>query len=154
MELRDIEGRELPSGEVEVTRRDAFLWAEATRNEDDAFRYDEDARELGADGQIVPPVLLQHVANEGAAGTEEALADVDVDWESGVYLGEQTFEYDEPLAVGETYRVCGSIPSVEYKEGSSGNFHLVTLAYDIESTAGETVAETSKTIVFMEGGSA
>jgi hypothetical protein len=128
----DIEGKQLPEGEFEVERWMAYLWADATRNENDAFRYEEEAAASGEPAQLVPPELGQLIIRDGGgARPKEALSELEPDYDKGVYHGEQEFEFHQPLYVDETYRVTGEVTDVERKEGRSGPFDLATMRFDV-----------------------
>lgn len=138
MEHEDIEGKQLPTGTCTIERWMAYLWADATRNEDDVFRYDEDAEAIGEPGQLVPPELGQMIVREGGgARPKEALRELEPDYDKGVYHGEQEFEFHQPLYVDETYEVEGAVTDVTRKEGRSGPFDLVTMRFDVVDSGGE-----------------
>lgn len=146
----DLEGRELPSGRVTIPRWKAFLWADATRAEDDTFRYEEEAKAVGGESQFVPPTLCIHLLNEASGTVEEALEGLNINWEAGIYLGELSFAFHQPVYVGETYSVEGRIQSVEHKHGSEGEFDVVLFAYDVVDEDDEPVLESIKNIILME----
>lgn len=150
MELRQLEGRELPDGEITVERWKAFLWADATRNDEDAFRYDDRAAELGEDGQLVPPTLCQHVAFEATGGIEQTLGQVSEDWKSGAALGQLRVDFHAPMHVDEPYAVSGEIADIERKDGSTGELTVVTYAYEVTTTDGEPVYDLEADLVLMD----
>lgn len=150
MELRQLEGRELPDGEITVERWKAFLWADATRNDEDAFRYDDRAAELGEDGQLVPPTLCQHVAFEATGGIERTLGKVSDDWKSGAALGQLRVEFHAPMRVDEPYAVSGEIANIAEKDGSEGDLTIVTYAYEVTTTEGEPVYDLEADLVLID----
>ncbi len=142
--VEDVVGRQFPGGEFTVERWMAYLWADATRNDDDAFRHEEAAKEVGADAQLVPPEFGMHIAMEGSgAGIEGALEGLDIDWESGVFHGEQSFTFHQPLVVGETYSVTGEVADVEQKE----KFDILSLDYEATDTQGNPAFRTQTRII-------
>lgn len=142
--------RTLPSGEFTVESWMAHLWADATNNEDDVFRYDDDAREIGEEVQLVPPEFAMVIANEGIGlSTEEILKDMGFNWESGVYHGEQGFKFHRPFRADVAYSVSGEVVDFENKEGDQGKFTVATLEYEITNPADDLVCETEKKIVLM-----
>lgn len=139
-------GRTYGPGEFTVERWLAHLWADATCNEDDAFRRpDEDGV------QHAPPTLAQVVARE-AAGTGTFEADLRAgDWEDpSVFLGGQRLSFERPLRVGETYRATAEVVDVARKEGSSGPFRVVTVAYAVETAAGDPAFDLETDLVVRE----
>lgn len=150
MEVQQLEGQELPTGEISVERWKAFLWADATRNGEDAFRYDERAAELGEDGQLVPPTLCQHVAFEATGGIEATLGQVSDDWKSGAALGQLRVEFHAPMHVDEPYAVTGEIANIDRKDGSQGELTIITYAYEVTTTDGEPVYDLEADLILMD----
>lgn len=138
-----------------VERWMAYIWAEATRNDNDVFRSEDAAVEAGFDGQVAPPTFGYYLARAASEVGIEAVAEAtssEVDWEGGIYWGEQTLEFHRPLVVGETYRVTDAeITDVEHKAGSSGEFDVVTQKYEIEDDDGEPAFDSYMKTVVMEG---
>ncbi|MCU4753107.1 MaoC family dehydratase N-terminal domain-containing protein [Halobacteria archaeon AArc-curdl1] len=151
MDPTELEGIELPSGEYTVERWKAFLWADATRNDDDTFRYDDDAIEAGENGQLVPHTLCQHIAFEATGGIESTMGRLADDWTSGAALGQLRATFHGPLEVGQTVHVEGHIANVERKEGSSGGLTIVTHAYDVRTPDDEPIYEMEADMILMEG---
>lgn len=150
MDVHELEGRQLPAGEMEVERWKAFLWADGTRNNEDAFRYEERAAELGADGQLVPPTLCQHIAFEATGGIERTLGQVSDDWKSGAALGQLRVEFHEPMYVDEMYAVTGEIKEIVEKDGSDGALTVITYAYDVTTTDDEPVYDLEADLILMD----
>lgn len=125
-------GRSFAGEAVAVERWLAYLWADATANPDDAFRYPDD------DGvQYAPPTLGQVVARRAAD-----VGDIEGELRGGdwaapnVFLGGHRFRFDRPLRVGTRYRAEAEVTDVESKSGSSGEFQLLTVAYAVETVDG------------------
>jgi acyl dehydratase len=146
----ELTGTELPTGRFAVEDWKAFLWADATRDDEDAFRYDEAAMDAGEDGQLVPHSMAQHVAFEATGGIEATMSKLADDWQSGAALGGLRVEFHAPLETGQPLEVGGRISNVEQKEGSSGGLTIVTLSYEAETPAGEPVFEMDADMVLME----
>ncbi|WP_435348614.1 FAS1-like dehydratase domain-containing protein [Haloarchaeobius sp. HRN-SO-5] len=142
----DVEGfvgQTFEGSEFTVERWMAYLWADATENPDDGFRYPDD------DGvQYVPPTFGQVVARQ-AAGIDDIEARLrGGDWaDPNVFLGGQRFSFDRPLRVGETYRASAEITDLEEKSGSSGDFHVLTVAYTVETADGTPAYEMETDLV-------
>lgn len=146
---KDLVGTELPSGEYTVEDWKAHLWADATRNDEDAFRYDEDAREKGEPGQVVPHSMCQHIVFEASGGIEEAMSYASEDWRSGAALGGLRVEYHAPVEVGQTLHASGHISDVFEKEGSSGTLTFVTYSYTVNSEGGEPLYDFEADVVLL-----
>lgn len=148
--IEDLVGREFGGGEFTVERWMAYLWADATENPDDAFRYpDEDGV------QYAPPTFGQVVARQ-AAGVNDIEAQLRAgDWSSpSVFLGGQRFSFARPLRVGETYYARAAVTDLTEKSGSSGPFHLLTVTYTVEEADGTPAYEMETDLVVrgLEGG--
>ena len=144
-----LEGTQLPAGEYEVEGWKAYLWADATRNEENAFRYDEDAESLGESGQLIPQSMCQHIVFEATGGINETMSYISDDWTSGAALGGLRVDFHAPLQVGETLIVEGEIHSVVEKEGSSGTLTIVTYAYTVTGTDGEEIFDLEADLILM-----
>ena len=145
-----LEGTQLPAGEYEVEGWKAYLWADATRNEENAFRYDEDAKSLGEPGQLVPHSMCQHIVFEATGGINETMSYISDDWTSGAALGGLRVDFHAPLEVGETLTVDGEISNVIEKEGSSGTLTIVTYAYTVTTAEGDGVYDLEADLILME----
>jgi acyl dehydratase len=150
MDGDELAGTELPSGSFAVEDWKAFLWADATRDDEAAFRYDEAARTAGEDGQLVPHSMAQHIAFEATGGIEATMATLSDDWQSGAALGQLGVEFHDPLETGQPLKVAGRISNVEETKGSSGALTIVTLSYEAETPAGDPVFEMDADMVLME----
>ncbi|MFP9191437.1 MaoC family dehydratase N-terminal domain-containing protein [Natrialbaceae archaeon A-CW1-1] len=152
MDPTKLVGTELPSGEYTVDRWKAFLWADATRNDEDAFRYDTDAEACGESGQLVPHTLCQHIAFEATGGIESTMGRLADNWSEGAALGQLRADFHRPLHVGETVHVTGQIEHVERKEGSSGQLTIVTLSYDVTTETDDPIYDMEADMVLMGDG--
>lgn len=150
MDTKQLEGTALPSGEYTVERWRAFLWADATRNENDAFRYDDAVDADNASGQLVPYSMCHYIAFEATGGIEETMSRISDDWQEGAALGELRTDLHGPITVGEPYHVSGQISNVEHKEGSTGGLTIVTQSYEVTTTGGEPVYDMEIDLVLME----
>lgn len=151
MKGTDLEGTELPSGEFTVEDWTAYLWADATRNEEDAFRYDHAAEAAGEPGQLVPFTMCQHIVFEATGGIEATMSRIDDDWTSGAALGQLRAEFHAPLETGQPLRVSGHVGTVEEKAGSQGSLTIVTHVYEATTTDGDPVFDVEADMVLMEG---
>ncbi|WP_435361841.1 MaoC family dehydratase [Haloarchaeobius sp. DFWS5] len=150
MELAELEGTSLPDGELTIESWQAFLWADATRNEEAAFRYGDAATEQGEAGQLVPPTMCQHLAVDATGGIEGTLGNVAPDWKEGAALARLDADFNQPIRVHEPYHVSGYIPNVATKDGSRGELTFVTFEYDVTTTAGEPVYDLSFDVVLFD----
>jgi acyl dehydratase len=147
----DLEGTQLQSGEYEVASWKAHLWADATRNHNDAFRYEEDARETGEPGQLVPHSMCQHIVFEATGGIDETMSYITEDWTNNAALGGLRADFHAPILVGQTLQVEGEITSVVEKDGSSGSMTIVTFDYAVTTPDGEHVYDLEADLVLMGG---
>ncbi len=144
-----LEGTRLPSGDFAVEDWKAFLWADATRNEEDGFRYEEETAE--ASGQFVPHSMCQHIVFEATGGIDETMSRLTEDWTSGAALGGLRIEFHGPIETGEELHVTGEITNVAQKEGSSGSLTIVTHAYEVTDTSDDPVYDLEADMVLLGG---
>lgn len=147
----ELEGTELPAGDYAIEGWKAFLWADATRNDEPAYRYEEDALEAGAPGQLVPHTMCQHIVYEATGGIDATLSRFVDDWTSGAALGGLRVEFHAPLETDQTLHVEGTIDEVVEKEGSSGPMTIVTQTYEVTATDGSPVYDLEVDIILLEG---
>ncbi|WP_255197615.1 MaoC family dehydratase [Halorarius litoreus] len=150
MVATELEGTEIPSGEFGVEGWKAYLWADATRDEEAAFRYDEDAEAVGEPGQLVPHSMCQHIVFEATGGIEATMSRLTDDWKSGAALGGLRVEFHAPIETGTTLTVDGAITSVVEKEGSSGGLTIVTHEYAVSTPDGDAVYDLEADMVLLE----
>jgi hypothetical protein len=152
-QIQDIEGEKLPDGEFHVERWMAFLWADATDNDDDVFRYKDVAMErTEAGSQLVPPEYAINIAWAGCVNPVEAEPlDIDIGEDTTFHVS-QSFEFHQLLEVGETYEVQGTIETVEQKTGDAlGEFHLATIEYEAVDASGQPAFSTTSKLIFKRG---
>lgn len=142
-------GTQLPAGQYEVEKWHAHLWADAVRNDEEPFRYDEDAQAVGESGQLVPQSMCQHIAVQATGGVDKAMSYVSDDWMSDTALGGLRVDFHAPLEAGQTLQVEGEISNVVEKEGSSGQLTIVTYEYTIRTDEGEHVYDLEADVVGM-----
>jgi len=147
----DMEGTQLPSGGFTVEDWKAFLWADATRNGDDAFRYGSEAETDRPSAQLVPQSMCQHIVFEATGGIDRTMSRLTDDWTSGAALGGLRVEFHDSLETGEELQVTGEITSVERKQGSSGPLTIVTHAYEVTDESDEPVYDLEADMVLLEG---
>lgn len=150
MTARELAGTEIPSGEFEVEGWKAYLWADATRDEESAFRYDDDAKAAGEPGQLIPHSMCQHIVFEATGGIEATMSRLTDDWKSGAALGGLRVDFHAPTETETTLRVDGAITNVVEKEGSTGGLTIVTHEYAVSTTDGEAVYDLEADMVLLE----
>lgn len=147
MTENDLVGTELPGGEYDVKRWMSFLWADATRNEDDIYRYAEENDEEG-DGIFLPPELATQIAVAGAGQSIEGiLNEMGLDWDGGVFYAGQELNFHRVLTSETSFSVTGEVSDVEEKEGDSGQFYLVSIEYHARNDDGEPVFDSTMKII-------
>jgi len=142
-----LEGTQLPAGEFTVDGWKAFLWADATRNDTDVFRYEDGETE----SQSVPHSMCQHIAFEATGGIEKTMSRLTDDWTSGAALGGLRVQFHDSLEAGEALHVTGEITNVQRTEGSSGPLTIVTHAYEVTDTSDDPVYDLEADMVILEG---
>jgi acyl dehydratase len=152
MVASDLEGTQIPRGEFEVESWKAHLWADATRDGEDAFRYDENAEGKGEPGQVIPHSMCQHIVFEATGGIEATMSRLTDDWKSGAALGGLRVDFHAPIETGTTLTVEGEITDVVEKGGSSGVLTIVTHDYAVSTLKGEPVYDLEADMVLMEDG--
>ncbi len=146
--FQSVEGTDLGEGKVRVERWEAFLWADATRNDEDAFRWAQVAEQYGIDRQLVPPEYGMNVVRKAIETDLDDLG-LEPDWDKGIFHAGQEFEFFKPLVVEETYTVSGELTDVERKEGSSGEFDLVTQAFEVTDEGDDPIFDTISRVILM-----
>jgi hypothetical protein len=150
MAATELEGTRLPTGEFEVEGWKAHLWADATRDDETAFRYDDDARAAGAPRQLVPHSMCQHIVFEATGGIDATMSRLTDDWTSGAALGGLRADFHAPIETDQSLTVEGRIDNVVEKEGSSGGLTIVTHAYTVTTADGEPVYDLEADMVLLE----
>jgi len=146
-----LNGTKIPSGEFEVEGWKAHLWADATRDDEAAFRYDDDARDAGEPGQLVPHSMCQHIVFEATGGIEATMSRLTDDWKNGAALGGLRVVFHGPIETATTLAVEGEITNVLEKEGSSGGLTIVTHEYAVSTADGTAVYDLEADMVILEG---
>jgi hypothetical protein len=141
--------QELGTGEYTVERWMTFLWAEATRNDEDAFRWAADAASYDRERQLVPPEFALVIVGEAVETEMDEIEGVDPDPEKGIFYAGQSFDFYQPLFVGETYEVSAHVSDIERKEGASGEFDLLSTAFEASDSEGEPAFDTTARTIFM-----
>lgn len=103
---------------------------------------------------IAHPAYLFHAPLAGAGvrvGDIFELCHAESD--EAVRAGEYHWEIHRPLLVGATYRMSGGYTGVERKHGRRGGLmDAVTFRIDVQDEAGELVASTLSTWLFLRSG--
>jgi hypothetical protein len=141
----DVTDPELPSGTYRVKRWMAFLWADATRNEDDRYRYGESEDDSGV---AVPPEFATQIAVAGSGmSVTRIVENLGLDSDSGLFYAGQELHFERSIRTGIEYHVSGEIENVEQKEGSSGELTFVTLEYHVTDPDGNDVFDSVMTVI-------
>ena len=144
---KNLAGTELPGGEYSVKRWMSFLWADATRNEDDVYRYAEESDQEG-EGVYLPPEFATQIAVAGAGQSIEGiLNEMGLDWDGGVFYAGQELTFHQALTSEMSFSVTGEISEVEEKEGDSGQFYLVSIEYHAHDDDDEPVFDSTMKII-------
>lgn len=149
MVTSDLTGTVIPGGEFEVEGWKAHLWADATRDGEAAFRYDEEARKKGEPGQVIPHSMCQHIVFEATGGIEATMSRLTDNWKSGAALAGLRVDFHSPIETGTALTVEGEITNVVEKEGSSGSLTIVTHEYTVLTPSGEPVYDLEADMVLM-----
>ncbi len=149
MVASDLEGTEIPSGEFEVESWKAYLWADATRDDEMAFRYSEDAQDAGEPGQLVPHSMCQHIVFEATGGIEATMSRLSDDWKSGTVLGGLRADFHAPIETATSFIIEGEISNIEKRDGSSGELTIATHRYTVSTTDGEPVYDLEADMVIL-----
>ena len=143
-----LEGDRLGEGTFTTRRAQVFLWVEATRNDEDAFRWQEASESYGEEKQLVPPEFGLQIVT-GALDVDLAAVGLEPDWEAGVYHAGQSFDFHRPIYVDTTYAVSGKIDRIERKRGATGVFDVVTQGYIVTDTENAPTFTTETKIILM-----
>ena len=139
-ELRSVTGYEFPGGEVTVEPYEHWLACDAVLA--------EPTRSGPAN-----PMYVYYAALAGMGiSLDELFALVGATADDGVMFGEAGIEVHEPLVVGATYRVSGTITDIERKSGRrAGVFDIVSFALELHDDAGRHVGTSTNSFVFPRG---
>lgn len=147
MTENDLVGTELPGGEYDVKRWMSFLWADATRNEADIYRYAEENDGEG-DGIFLPLEFATQIAVAGAGQSIEGILNgMGLDWDGGVFYAGQELSFHQALTSDTSFRVAGEISDVEEKEGDDSQFYLVSIEYHVRDENDEPVFDSTMKII-------
>lgn len=129
-----LEGIDLGEAEATVSRQQAFLWAEATRNDEPAYRWPSESE----DRQLAPPgvAYLLIFTADGLNRDMEELG-LDPDFEKGHFLAGHEFTFHQPLYVGEPYHITGELTDVTRKETDTSTFDIHEQAFEATDSEGE-----------------
>lgn len=143
-EFRHVIGHRFPGGTVAVPAWMNYLWGDAVAAPEDSAPY-------------VHPVLVYYAAVQGAGITFQDIFDLmEASEDSGIMVGEQRFEFSEPVRIDTIYRVVGGITDVVRKSGRrAGVFDIATFELRLIDPSTEAqVALSTTSFIFPRGGAA
>jgi hypothetical protein len=140
-DLIAVIGHEFPGGEFTVAPYEHWLTCDAV------------GAPPSRDG-VAHPMYVYYAALGGMGiGLDELFALVGATADDGVMFGEATIDVAQPLRVGATYRVSGSVTDVVRKSGRrAGVFDVVTFALDVSDDGGSVVGTSTNSFVFPRRG--
>jgi hypothetical protein len=143
----DIVGTELPGGTYDVKRWMAYLWADATRNDDDRYRYAEET-DVEGDGIDLPPEFATQIAVAGAGQSIEGiLNEMNLDWDGGVFYAGQELTFHQALRSDTAFTITGEISEVERKHSDDGGFYLIGIDYHVRDGEDDPVFDSTMKII-------
>lgn len=129
MDVESLVGESLPDGVFVAERWMTFLWANATQNDADTYRYPDAIDGSDTATPLIPPTFGATLAIDSAGGIDSMLEMIDIPEEKDIFHGEQHMKIICPLRVGVTYDVTAEITAVESKEVKQDEFHIITIEY-------------------------
>lgn len=128
-------GVRLPVGSYHITAHEAWLAADATL--------------VTPHPEIAHP-LFAYIAGICGMGwdLDHLFTQMDSSSQDGPMFGELSVEQQRPLRVGETLVVTGEVTEVVRKQGSVGQFDLMTLTLGLSGEDGEVAAVVTNRFVF------
>jgi acyl dehydratase len=143
---RSMVGTECPSTTATIDADSVKQFAYALGDADPLY-VDEKAAQAGPFGALVAPptypIAFMAQSMAGAAGSFEKLG---LNFMTLVH-GEQEFEYDRPVKVGETLTLTARIADVSEKQGKSGILDILVLETEATDSAGKRVFASRQTLV-------
>jgi len=130
MDTESLPGESLPDGTFVADRWMTFLWAEATQNSADAYRYAA-ATDDSATAPLIPPAFAATLAIDAAGGINAMMDLIDIPDGKDIFHGEQRMDFEVPLRVDVSYGVSAKIAAVDQKEGQRDLFHIITIDYQV-----------------------
>lgn len=137
-----VAGHQFPGGKTTVPRWMNHLWCDAV-----AARHDPTPH--------VHPMLVYYAAVQGSGVEfEDIFALLDGSVDSGIMVGEQRFDFREPMEVDREYAVEGGIIEVHRKGGRrAGVFDIATFELRIVDVGvADPVAISTTSFIFPRGG--
>lgn len=139
-------GREFPAVTATIEDESVKAFARAL-GETEPLYLDDAAAQSGPFGAVIAPptypIAFMAQAMSGAASSFEELG---LNFMTLVH-GEQEFEYERPVKVGETLTLTARIQDVYEKEGRSGILDILVLETEATDTAGKRVFASRQTLV-------
>ena len=134
-------GKEYEPVTVTVEREHVLQFADAIGEDNPVFRDAEAARALGYPGQIAPPTFatVMQIMTSGQAVLDPELG---LNYALVVH-GEQEYEWQRPLLVGETLRATPRIADI-YSRGPN---EFLVIEAEIEDEAGNAVGLSRSTLL-------
>jgi len=138
---QSLKGKEYQQVSFTVDRGRVLQFADAIGEDNPVFRDAEAARALGYPGQIAPPTFatVMQIMTSGQAVLDPELG---LNYALVVH-GEQEYEWQRPLLVGETLRATPRIADI-YSRGPN---EFLVIEAEIEDEAGNAVGLSRSTLL-------
>ena len=138
---QSLKGKEYQQVSFTVDRDRVLQFADAIGEDNPVFRDAEAARALGYPGQIAPPTFatVMQIMTSGQAVLDPELG---LNYALVVH-GEQEYEWQRPLLVGETLRATPRIADI-YSRGPN---EFLVIEAEIEDEAGNAVGLSRSTLL-------
>jgi peroxisomal enoyl-CoA hydratase 2 len=136
-----IEGLTVEAGKVAE-------FARATKSDNPIYYDDEAAKAAGFDAIPAPPTFLRLTMfpRYTPEGVDEAGFDFGFA-EGRAIHGQQEYEYERPLLVGDTLSGTAELASISQKEGGSGTMTFAVQKTEFTDQDGDLVATERKTVI-------
>jgi acyl dehydratase len=136
-----LKGKEYREVSFTVDRDRVIQFCDAIGEDDPVFRDDAAAREAGYDGQLAPPtfVTIMQIIINGQVVLDKELG---LDY-SRVVHGEQEYEWDRPLRVGDELSAVPRIADI-YTRGPN---EFLVIEVEIKDASGERVVLARSTLL-------
>jgi acyl dehydratase len=139
-------GRAFPAVTATIEAESVKAFTRAL-GESDPLYLDDVAAKRGPFGAIVaPPTYPIAFMAQAMAGAASSFDELGLNFMTLVH-GEQEFEYDRPVKVGETLTLTARIQDVYEKQGRSGVLDILVLETNATDTTGKRVFASRQTLV-------
>ena len=141
----ELVGKRYPEVRYTVTRQGVDRFNEAISEGAAVFTDPAAARDMGFAEQVGPPTIMAQLQIEAV---REITADPEIGANfDGIVHGEQSYEWDRPILVGDELRTIPTITGIR----SKGSISFMDIVLEVLDADGEQVVWSKSTLVSLNG---